>query len=147
MSAAQHVQLWQLGEIALLQAEIIQRIELGALDAQDTLQKLREILGGESFGEKSTRKITFAPRERQFLEYVIKNAGNACTFEDFIQAIWGRVTRLEKEASDKRRLVAIALRVQEKLRRISKPPGMVENIRGVGYRWKPLAIKNSPSST
>ena len=71
-------------------------------------------------------KLELTLREYEVLKYLTENAGTVCSKEKMFEEVWGF-----KSSSDMRTLCARVKRLRDKL---GEDKGMIQTVRGIGYR-------------
>jgi len=80
-------------------------------------------------GENGEIKLT--PREYELLAYLMKQAGKVLSREDLLRNAWGWEYLTESKTVDTH-----IKRLRDKLQEAGYDPGLVETVRGYGYRFK-----------
>lgn len=80
-------------------------------------------------GEAGDIKLT--PREYELLAYLMKQAGKVLSREDLLRNAWGWEYLTESKTVDTH-----IKRLRDKLQEAGYDPGLVETVRGYGYRFK-----------
>lgn len=80
-------------------------------------------------GDKGDIKLT--PREYELLAYLMKQAGKVLSREDLLRNAWGWEYLTESKTVDTH-----IKRLRDKLQSAGYDPGLVETVRGYGYRFK-----------
>ncbi|MGI6590834.1 MAG: response regulator transcription factor [Eggerthellaceae bacterium] len=80
-------------------------------------------------GEQGDIRLT--PREYELLAYLMKHAGKVLSREDLLRNAWGWEYLTESKTVDTH-----IKRLRDKLQEAGYDPGLVETVRGYGYRFK-----------
>ena len=80
---------------------------------------------------KNEKVIKLTDLEFRILLYLAEQPGRVFTYQQIYEVVWG-----EEYAHEKSTIMSHIRHIRKKLEVDGKPCGYIENIRGVGYRFK-----------
>lgn len=78
---------------------------------------------------RSGQEVALKPKEYELLVYLARHQGRVCTSESLLRAVWGY-----EGYGDTRTLAVHIHGLREKLEDDPRHPGLIETVRGIGYR-------------
>lgn len=80
---------------------------------------------------KNTKKIVLTDLEFRLLLFLAKSLGRVFSYQEIYEAIWS-----EEYVCEKENIMSHIRHIREKIESDPKTPEYVENVRGVGYRFR-----------
>lgn len=80
---------------------------------------------------KNTKKIVLTDIEFRLLLFLAKSPGRVFSYQQIYEAVWS-----EEYVCEKGNIMSLIRHIREKIESDPKTPEYIENVRGVGYRFR-----------